>query len=307
MKLSSKSTVPVVLNSRLFNMNQASREPRVKSARTARSQTRAFDQNLVFSLESMIFLRLLAPRPYVALSSDVCRRFRLLNCSSVACGVNGRIRSRRVRRTRATIPVTSILFEVLLLDPGQNPYQCALHPYSSDKSEEHHFHFRSHEKEVPTRSPNLALERRSICHLTRLESPKRESVQNQQSAASPGHAFIRTDFSSIFAAIDFVSFCFTNSEPWREHKLLTSDHLSRVRTAVFPKSKPDSDLPDRIPSADYTRRMPSSIAAKNGGFNPDTFLATIGEGRKILTVLKKQAIFVQGDEAETPFMFKKEG
>src|ERR1700751_4271562 len=52
--------------------------------------------------------------------------------------------------------------------------------------------------------------------------------------------------------------------------------------------------------------MPSSIAAKkNGGFDPDLFLATIGDGRKILTVLKKQTIFAQGDEADSVFYVQK--
>jgi CRP/FNR family cyclic AMP-dependent transcriptional regulator len=40
---------------------------------------------------------------------------------------------------------------------------------------------------------------------------------------------------------------------------------------------------------------------KNGGFDPDVFLATIGEGRKILAVPKKQTIFTQGDPADAIF------
>src|SRR4029077_13022383 len=36
-------------------------------------------------------------------------------------------------------------------------------------------------------------------------------------------------------------------------------------------------------------------------FDPNTFLATIGEGRKILAVEKKQSIFTQGDTAEAVF------
>ena len=48
--------------------------------------------------------------------------------------------------------------------------------------------------------------------------------------------------------------------------------------------------------------MPSSPAPKKTrAFDPDVFLATIGEGRKILTVLKKQTIFAQGDEADAIF------
>jgi len=40
-------------------------------------------------------------------------------------------------------------------------------------------------------------------------------------------------------------------------------------------------------------------------FNPDTFLATIGEGRRILAVPKKQTIFAQGDEADAIFYIQK--
>jgi CRP/FNR family cyclic AMP-dependent transcriptional regulator len=44
---------------------------------------------------------------------------------------------------------------------------------------------------------------------------------------------------------------------------------------------------------------------KSSAFNPDTFLATIGEGRKILSVPKKQLIFAQGDEADSVFYVQK--
>jgi CRP-like cAMP-binding protein len=40
-------------------------------------------------------------------------------------------------------------------------------------------------------------------------------------------------------------------------------------------------------------------------FNPDTFLATIGAGRKILSVPKKQEIFAQGDSADAVFFVQK--
>jgi CRP/FNR family cyclic AMP-dependent transcriptional regulator len=36
-------------------------------------------------------------------------------------------------------------------------------------------------------------------------------------------------------------------------------------------------------------------------FDPNTFLATIGEGRKIVAVAKKQTIFTQGDDADAVF------
>ena len=44
---------------------------------------------------------------------------------------------------------------------------------------------------------------------------------------------------------------------------------------------------------------------RDRAFDPDTFLATIGEGRKIVTVQKKQTIFAQGDEANAVFYIQK--
>src|SRR5664279_4896556 len=40
-------------------------------------------------------------------------------------------------------------------------------------------------------------------------------------------------------------------------------------------------------------------------FDPQTFLATIGEGRKNLAFTKKQAIFTQGDTADAVFYIQK--
>src|SRR5271166_6070066 len=52
--------------------------------------------------------------------------------------------------------------------------------------------------------------------------------------------------------------------------------------------------------------MRLSVATKkNGGFDSDTFLATIGDGRKILTVEKKETIFAQGDGADAVFYVQK--
>jgi len=52
--------------------------------------------------------------------------------------------------------------------------------------------------------------------------------------------------------------------------------------------------------------MKSSAAMnKNRGFNPDTFLATIGDGRKLLSVPKKDTIFAQGDSADSVFYIQK--
>src|SRR5579864_6059562 len=49
----------------------------------------------------------------------------------------------------------------------------------------------------------------------------------------------------------------------------------------------------------------AATTKKVRGFNPNTFLATIGDGRKILTVPKKQPIFAQGDEADAVFYVQK--
>src|ERR1700688_5026594 len=45
----------------------------------------------------------------------------------------------------------------------------------------------------------------------------------------------------------------------------------------------------------------SAAANKNRAFNPDTFLATLGEGRKVLSVPRKETIFTQGDKADAVF------
>jgi CRP-like cAMP-binding protein len=48
------------------------------------------------------------------------------------------------------------------------------------------------------------------------------------------------------------------------------------------------------------------VAAKqNRGFDPQTFLATIGEGRNLLAVLKNQNIYAQGDQADAVFYVQK--
>jgi CRP/FNR family transcriptional regulator, cyclic AMP receptor protein len=48
-----------------------------------------------------------------------------------------------------------------------------------------------------------------------------------------------------------------------------------------------------------------AVSKKNRGFNPTTFLASIGEGRKSLTVAKKQGIFTQGEAADAVFYIQK--
>src|SRR5271170_1917058 len=49
----------------------------------------------------------------------------------------------------------------------------------------------------------------------------------------------------------------------------------------------------------------SAASRKNRGFDPNIFLATIGDGRKILSVAKKQIIFAQGDGADAIFYVQK--
>lgn len=51
--------------------------------------------------------------------------------------------------------------------------------------------------------------------------------------------------------------------------------------------------------------MNSAAAKTKGEFDPNTFLATIGEGRKSVTVAKKQGIFTQGDAADAIFYIQK--
>ncbi|MEY2395021.1 MAG: family transcriptional regulator, cyclic receptor protein [Acidobacteriaceae bacterium] len=47
------------------------------------------------------------------------------------------------------------------------------------------------------------------------------------------------------------------------------------------------------------------MAKKKHGFDPNAFLATIGDGRKLLTFAKKQTIFTQGDKADSVFYIQK--
>ncbi len=49
----------------------------------------------------------------------------------------------------------------------------------------------------------------------------------------------------------------------------------------------------------------AQLKTKSRDFNPNTFLATIGEGRKNLSFIKKQAIFAQGDAADSVFYIQK--
>ncbi len=50
---------------------------------------------------------------------------------------------------------------------------------------------------------------------------------------------------------------------------------------------------------------PAGVSKKIREFDPNTFLATIGEGRKTLAVSKKQVIYTQGDAADAVFYIQK--
>ena len=50
---------------------------------------------------------------------------------------------------------------------------------------------------------------------------------------------------------------------------------------------------------------PAVATKKNRAFDPDRFLATIGQGRKSLTVAKRKRIFTQGDAADAVFYIQK--
>jgi len=50
---------------------------------------------------------------------------------------------------------------------------------------------------------------------------------------------------------------------------------------------------------------PTATTTKSREFDPKTFLATIGAGRKVVTVPEKQPIFTQGDSADCVFYIQK--
>jgi CRP/FNR family transcriptional regulator, cyclic AMP receptor protein len=55
----------------------------------------------------------------------------------------------------------------------------------------------------------------------------------------------------------------------------------------------------------HPNMTPLSMAKKKHEFDPNTFLATIGDGRKLLTAAKKETIFTQGDTADSVFYIQK--
>ena len=57
--------------------------------------------------------------------------------------------------------------------------------------------------------------------------------------------------------------------------------------------------------AKIIKMKPAPTPKKSRDFDPSTFLATIGEGRKNLSVSKRQGIFAQGDAADAVFYIQK--
>jgi len=51
--------------------------------------------------------------------------------------------------------------------------------------------------------------------------------------------------------------------------------------------------------------MRAAAVSRKREFDPDKFLATIGEGRRILAIARKQTIFTQGDAADAVFYIQK--
>ena len=50
---------------------------------------------------------------------------------------------------------------------------------------------------------------------------------------------------------------------------------------------------------------PIAVTKKAREFDPNTFLATIGDGRKMVLVSRKKTVFVQGDDADAVFYIQK--
>ncbi len=58
---------------------------------------------------------------------------------------------------------------------------------------------------------------------------------------------------------------------------------------------------DRVPQTTRNAAGRSPVANRRRDFDPHVFLATIGEGRKVLAFPRKQSIFAQGDAADAVF------
>ena len=66
-----------------------------------------------------------------------------------------------------------------------------------------------------------------------------------------------------------------------------------------------SVIPDSSPEEKPVMASPTNSAKKSGNFDPRKFLATIGEGRKVVGFPKKQTIFTQGELADAVLTSRK--
>jgi CRP/FNR family cyclic AMP-dependent transcriptional regulator len=87
---------------------------------------------------------------------------------------------------------------------------------------------------------------------------------------------------------------------------LTSE--TRCRQGNIGRTRASQFMGNWPPFLGVKLQLMSSAAVtnkKNRGFDPHTFLATIGEGRKMLAIAKYQTIYTQGDEADAVFYVQK--
>jgi CRP/FNR family cyclic AMP-dependent transcriptional regulator len=71
--------------------------------------------------------------------------------------------------------------------------------------------------------------------------------------------------------------------------ILAGHHSETIERGVAP------------PQAEVSVTAPTALPKNNADFHPEKFLATIGEGRKVMAIPKKQTVFTQGDAADAVF------
>jgi CRP-like cAMP-binding protein len=76
---------------------------------------------------------------------------------------------------------------------------------------------------------------------------------------------------------------------------------AKVITCGYPKTREQAMLRPLGFRVREKKSMARTAISKKREFDPNTFLATIGEGRKIVSVPKKQTIFTQGERADAVF------
>src|SRR5208337_366071 len=78
-----------------------------------------------------------------------------------------------------------------------------------------------------------------------------------------------------------------------------------LHAALKSEGAKTSPAPRDPPGRGITNMAKIAVGKNERDFDPDIFLATIGEGRKIAAVLKKQTIYTQGDRADSVFYVQK--